>query len=282
MPREGYDYDPAYVNQANKLEVLVKKSDEDDNAYNLITGLQSASFTPTDKTTTPINNIVGRSSTFSGPPQKPTGSLTFGEITVSMAHITLQRAHDNTDEVTIQRVTYGSRKTPSAGISLTASVTWQIPANGWVSAPTGLIAALRALSVDWDGAIIRIEPSAGNDQFYTVDRAESDASNNLTRLKIQSAPANLTLTGSAGESFEFPYSRDSATVAAYPSTAVGVGGKLHVYQGLDQFLFSDFEVLTELLPSDDAVGVGEAYVPSSTINLQGTSTIRRQYALPTS
>ena len=279
MPRIGYDYDPAYNNQANKMEVKVKKVTEHDNAFNLITGLQSVTFTPTDRTVTPVNNIVGRSSEIAGSPRKPTGSLTFGEITVDMSHVTLQQCHDTPVDATIQRLTYGQRITPAAGITLNATVQWQVPASGVIN-NAALIAELGKLSVDWNGAIIQFDPTSGSDAFYTVDLGVSDQSNNLQSLRIQSAPSGFTLAGVAsGTTYAFPYNRDTDTPTAHPTTAAQAG-KLHVFQGLDLYLEADFEVLTSVLPSDDAVGVGEAYIPTASVNLQGTSTERRQYDLP--
>ena len=279
MPRKGYDYDPAYNNQANKMEVKVKLTTEHDNAYNLITGLQAFTLTPTDRSTTPVNNIVGRSSVFAGSPQKPTGSLTFGEITVSMAHLTLQNAHDESDDVTIQRTTYGKRVTPTAGITLSAQLQWQVPASGVIN-NAALIAALGEYSVDWDGATIMYEPTSGTTAFYSVDTGIADDNNNLQSLRIASSPDGTALASTtSGTTFAFPYNRNAATPSAHP-TAAAQTGKLHVFQGFDQFLEVDFEVLSPLLPSDDAVGLGEAYIPTNSVNLQGTSTERRQYALP--
>ena len=283
MPRDGYDFSMALVDQQGKLEVRVLPAGFDPNAYVDIEGCQSAQLTPGERQTQEINMLVGRSTVITLAAQPSTGSLEFYKAPELAAQRILKKSHDDEDQITLQFKEFGERVTPSAGITLTSDISFQIDADGKVD-KTEFIAALRQYDIDWNGVILHHEPTSGTDEFFEVERGVSDSGNNLESIQIAGSPDTDTGLPSttAGTSFLFKYDRNDSTVAAYPASPL-TSGALHIYKRLDLITTAGVQVLGDpTYPNFSATaGAQGTNFSTTTVNLSVTGQVRLQYALPT-
>ena len=285
MPRKGYDYSAALVDQQGKIEVRAKLSGQDDNAFVDITGIQDAQLTPGERQTQEVNILNARSSVITLNAQPSTGSLVFYKAPELSGQRIIQRSHDEEVDFVVQFKEFGEVITPSAGIALGDQADdpkFQITADGEIT-DANLIAALRMFKVDWNGVIIRRVPSSGDDEFYEVERGVADSGKNLDKLMMASSlqnPSTLPST-TAGTTYNFPYNRNTASPAAYPASADD-DGVLHLYKRLDLTTEAPVQALGDAsFPNFSATAGQNANFSQVTVNLSVSGTVTLQYGLPT-